>query len=178
MSEEQGAWVPWDDSVKPVPYADRPYDEIIPGLWMGGHDYGPDGSPVVIGNEFDHVFSLYQRHGHGPDEGIPHEYVRLSDGKLSEGALDRARDVAGKVHDTLMWFHRQNALDGGDRKILVRCQAGYNRSGLIVGLVLLMSGMDAVSVVDLIREKRGGYALCNAWFVAYICDEEARIRGE
>lgn len=177
MSDE-GAWVPWDGvEEQAVPYADRPYDEIIPGLWMGGHDYGYGGKPVVIGDEFDHVFSLYQRYGHGPDDDIPHESMRLWDGKADEEDLERVRGFADRVHDTLMWFHRQNASDGGNRRVLVRCQAGYNRSGLVVAFVLLRSGMDAVTVVDLIREKRGPHALCNAWFVAYISEEEARIRG-
>jgi hypothetical protein len=178
MTREEGNWVPWDASLPVVPYAERPYDEIVPGLWMGGHDYGFGGHPVIVGDEFDHVFSLYSRHGYGPDEGVPHDYMRLWDGKADERDLNRVRDFAGKVHDTLMWFHQRNALDGGERKLLVRCQAGYNRSGLVVAFVLLRSGMDPVTVVDLIREKRGDYALCNAWFVAYISDEWGRIHAE
>lgn len=178
MTREEGNWVPWDGTeAKEIPYADRPYDEIVPGLWMGGHDYGPEGLPVVVGDEFDHVFSLYSRYGHGPDEGVPHDYMHLWDGLASEGDLDRVRNFAGRVHDTLMWFHQQDAVDGGRRKALVRCQAGYNRSGLVVAFVLLRSGMDPVTAVNLIREKRGPHALCNAWFVSYIDDEGARIHG-
>lgn len=179
MTREEGNWVPWDGTeAKEIPYADRPYDEIVPGLWMGGHDYFPEvGWPVVIGDEFDHVFSLYARYGHGPSEPVPDEYMSLPDGKLGSTQLDRVRNFAGRVDDTLMLLHQQNALDGGDRGLLVRCQAGYNRSGLVVAFVLLRCGMDPVAVVDLIREKRGPHALCNAWFVSYIDDEGARIHG-
>lgn len=171
MSEEPGTWIPWDQVESPsIPYADRPCDEIIPGLWMGGHDYG-DGLPVVIWDEFVHVFSLYRRPGHGPAQGVPDDFLRLWDGKADAADLSRVRDFADRVHARYMSSARSS-------NILVRCHAGWNRSGLVVAFVLLRLGMDSMTAVDLIREKRGLHALCNAWFVVYICNEEARIRGE
>lgn len=171
MSDESN-WVPWDEAqeLPKIPYADRPYDEIIPGLWMGGHDYGPEGSPVILGFEFDHVFSLYRRPGHGPAVGVPHDFLRLRDGKADAADLHRVREFADSVHRRYMASTRSS-------KILVRCQAGYNRSGLVVAFVLLRLGIDLVGAVDMIREKRGPHALCNAWFVSYINDEWSRIHG-
>jgi hypothetical protein len=170
--DDEGNWVPWDESdVKAIPYADRPYDEIVPGLWMGGHDYSPAAWPVVVGDEFVHVFSLYRRLGHGPAVGVPHDFLRLWDGKADTGDLHRVREFADRIHDRYMASPRSS-------RILVRCQAGYNRSGLAVAFVLLRLGMDSVTAVDLIREKRGPHALCNAWFVSYIDDEWRRIHGE
>lgn len=40
------------------------------------------------------------------------------------------------------------------RRVLVRCQAGWNRSGLIMGLVLMREGMSAQEVIDLTRDSR------------------------
>lgn len=172
MSDE-GNWIPWDEAqeLPKIPYADRPCDEIIPGLWVGGHYYGPEGSPVILGFEFDHVFSLHRRLGHGPAVGVLHDYLRLWDGKADAADLYRVREFADSVHRRYMASARSS-------KILVRCRAGYNRSGLVVAFVLLRLGMDPVTAVDLIREKRGLHALCNAWFVSYIDDEGARIHGK
>jgi hypothetical protein len=174
MERDEKSWVPYDETqVKAVPWADRPCDEIIPGLWMGGHHYYPEvGWPVVIGDEFDAVFSLHHGFGHGPAEGVPHEYLSMPDGQLSPERLDRVRNFAGKVYDTYTFD-----VMGQVPKILVRCQAGYNRSGLVVGLVLLRLGYDPVSAVELIREKRGPHALCNAYFVSYLDKEWSDLRG-
>jgi protein-tyrosine phosphatase len=57
-----------------------------------------------------------------------------------------------------------------NKKVLVRCQAGYNRSGLVVALVLLRLGYTADDAIALIREKRSEHALCNELFVEYIQD--------
>ena len=53
-------------------------------------------------------------------------------------------------------------------KVLIRCQAGLNRSGLITSLVLLREGMDLIQILDLIRSKRGEFALSNKYFVEYL----------
>src|SRR5262249_5883294 len=55
-----------------VPYARARWDEIVPGLWQGGHDYEPTGdlaawpSDVVVDREFDLVISLYTLSDSGP----------------------------------------------------------------------------------------------------------------
>jgi protein-tyrosine phosphatase len=53
-------------------------------------------------------------------------------------------------------------------KVAARCQAGWNRSGLIIALVLLKEGYSADEAISLIRERRSPNALCNPHFVAYI----------
>lgn len=56
-------------------FAETPWNEVVPGLFMGGH-HRRDGNgrvvPVVVTNEFDVVISLYSRAGHGPDPGVLH----------------------------------------------------------------------------------------------------------
>jgi protein-tyrosine phosphatase len=50
----------------------------------------------------------------------------------------------------------------------VRCQAGINRSGLVVALMLMRDGLSAEDAITLIRSKRSQYALDNAYFVDYL----------
>lgn len=44
------------------------------------------------------------------------------------------------------------------------CQAGFNRSGLVVATALIRSGMTATDAIQLIRQKRSPAALCNQSF--------------
>jgi hypothetical protein len=52
--------------------------------------------------------------------------------------------------------------EGG--KVLVVCNMGWNRSGLIVGLALRLLGMPADEVVEYVRRKRHPNALSNSTF--------------
>jgi protein-tyrosine phosphatase len=54
------------------------------------------------------------------------------------------------------------------KKVAARCQAGWNRSGLIVALVLLKDGFTAEEAISLIRDRRSPNALCNPHFVKFI----------
>jgi protein-tyrosine phosphatase len=53
-------------------------------------------------------------------------------------------------------------------KVAARFQAGWNRSSLIVALVLLKEGYSAAEAVNLIRDRRSPNALCNPHFAAFI----------
>ena len=53
-------------------------------------------------------------------------------------------------------------------KVLIRCQAGINRSGLIMALVLMREGLSANEAIELIRQKRSEFALSNIHFQAYL----------
>ncbi len=55
-----------------VPAPDSPWDEIVPRLWMGGHQVRrPAGQleSVVVDRQFDLVQTLLRLPGHGPDPG-------------------------------------------------------------------------------------------------------------
>jgi protein-tyrosine phosphatase len=54
------------------------------------------------------------------------------------------------------------------KKCLVRCQAGMNRSGLVVALLLMRDGMSADDAITLIRKKRSEWALSNECFTRYL----------
>ena len=159
-----GDWLPWDGSTDQIiPFCSEPWSEILPGLFMGGH-FSNDGErirPVIVGSEFDAVFSAYHAFGHGPDDGVPHKRIRIPDGILNEA--DWAA-VVGMV-DALTAF---TDCGNWEAKVLVRCQAGYNRSGLIVALYLLRLGFSADQAVMMIRNRRSEYALCNESFAQLI----------
>ena len=52
--------------------------------------------------------------------------------------------------------------------VLIRCQAGLNRSGLVTALILLRDRMKLEEVLRVIRSARGDYALSNNHFVEYL----------
>lgn len=151
-----------------VPYCDREWSEIRPGLFMGGHDYmSPDGSigTVVVGDEFDLVLSFYERWGCGPAVGVERRYARIPDGILNAedvAAVGRFADLGAEAV-------------GNGRTVLARCQAGYNRSGLLAAFILLRLGMDADDAIELIRTRRSPFALCNASFVELVHAEAERL---
>ncbi len=58
------------------------------------------------------------------------------------------------------------------KRVLIRCQAGWNRSGLITSLVLMRAGYSAQEAIDLIRERRSHHALCNQTFEQFLLDKE------
>ena len=51
--------------------------------------------------------------------------------------------------------------------VLIRCQAGANRSGLVMALVLMKEGLSAQDAIDAIRSKRS-FAFSNSAFVKWL----------
>jgi protein-tyrosine phosphatase len=54
------------------------------------------------------------------------------------------------------------------RKVLIRCQAGLNRSGLVTALVLARDGMPIDEAMELLRQRRSPAALYNPDFVDWL----------
>jgi hypothetical protein len=144
-----------------VPAPGSPWNEIRPGLWMGGH-YWTDSSgelqAAVVGSEFDLVISLFTRPGHGPAASVEHRVAEMPDAALTAFQIDQVRQLA---------VIAATAVRTGS-KILVRCHAGYNRSGLVVAQTLIELGDDARNAVQLIRQQRSPWALHNELFVQYL----------
>jgi protein-tyrosine phosphatase len=57
-------------------------------------------------------------------------------------------------------------------RVLAHCGMGYNRSGLVAGLILKALGLPGEAAVTRIRERRPG-ALFNDRFAEYLTAEEA-----
>lgn len=144
-----------------TPDADAPWNEIVPQLWMGGHHYGnADGVrvPAIVGTEFDVVISLYQAEGHGPGPDVEHHHLAIPDAVLHAEQLAAARALARIAAAAVR----------AERSVMVRCQYGYNRSGLVVAQTLLDLGHSVDDAIALIRLRRSRYALNNEFFVKYL----------
>ncbi|GGN41333.1 protein-tyrosine phosphatase family protein [Streptomyces fuscichromogenes] len=144
-----------------VPAPDSPWSEVLPDLWMGGHEFrGRSGrlEPAVVRDEFDLVQSLLRLPGHGPDAGVEHHVWPIPDGPLDGTQLAGVIRLARAASDAL----------GAGRSVLVRCYSGYNRSGLVVAQTLVHQGCTAEEAIRLVRARRSPWALHNELFVAYL----------
>jgi protein-tyrosine phosphatase len=139
------------------PPPESAWNEIRPGLWMGGHVRAGE-EPVVVGREFDLVLSLYQREGHGPPPGVEHHFAEMPDGPLSEAQIGEVERFA---------LLAAQAVRAG-RSTLVRCHAGLNRSGLVVAQALVELGLGVPEAIALVRQRRSPWALHNELFVQYL----------
>lgn len=152
-----------------VPWPKDRWNEVVPNLFQGGQLWeGPpdrkwsdyDAQRVKVREEFDAVFSFFvgDEPGQGPSDGIAHIRYPIPDGTLTPEDLLKTRAIAADV---------ARCVQAG-LKVLVRCQAGYNRSGLVTALALMELGYSAEQAVDLIRVARGPHALFRIVFLQYI----------
>jgi hypothetical protein len=142
-----------------MPLCDDPWNEVVPGLFMGGHDIRAQ-SPTacVVRDEFDLVVSLTSREGYGPSEGVEHVVSRLADAVLDAPNVARVGELGALVATAVR--------DG--RRVLVRCSGGLNRSGVVVAEALVQLGHSPAEAMGLVRAARGAWALTNPGFVAYL----------
>jgi hypothetical protein len=143
------------------------FSEILPNLYMGGTD---DADIVQFGRrlpqldereEFDAVVTCYSY-------AQPMSwYVHENRYGFADGPMNAETFV--KVQELATWLHSEWK---AGRKCLSRCQAGLNRSGLVIALVLMMDGYSADNALTLIREKRDRNALFNLDFVRLAKDYE------
>jgi len=142
-----------------MPLCDDPWNEVVPGLFMGGHDVRAQ-SPTacVVTDEFDLVVSLTAREGYGPSPGVEHVVARLADAVLDPPSAARVCELGALV--------AAGVRDG--RRVLVRCSGGLNRSGVVVAEALVQLGHPPAEAVRLVRAARGSWALTNPGFVAYL----------
>lgn len=148
-----------------IPFCERPWDEAMPGLFVGGHD--SQTGDCQPGDQFDVVVSLAQRPGFEPDEGVEHHTHTMIDGPL---------DPADYAHLHRLADATVTAVQRGD-KVLVRCMAGMNRSGLVTAMAMMRMGWSAQDAIDKMRADRGPYVLFNGDFRAFVLDNEATIRA-
>lgn len=155
------------DEPRFVPWPKDPWNEIIPNLFQGGQialngTHPKTDNVVLVRDEFDAVFSFYWRDedGNGPDEDIAHVHHFIPDGELSLQDLVTVKLLAIRVAECIKARNR----------VLVRCQAGYNRSGLVVAFALMELGYQNWEAIALIRAMRSPHALHNEHFVRYIME--------
>lgn len=173
-----------------IPFCERPWDQVFPGLWIGGHDCQPSDarpngecrlSDTWETDWFDLVISLYQPKQFdlqtlrwAPDESflppiytpagnpVEHIYLRIADAELDPEAHTAIDDLAEAAYQALV--------DG--QRVLVRCQAGLNRSSLVAALTMMRIGSSADRAIEHFRSVRSPYVLCNQSFVDYLHQKE------
>jgi hypothetical protein len=139
--------------------------EILPNLWMGGTDYKDrteDGMamPYITIDDFDSVYTFYG--SANPVDWFVEEY-RFA-------FLDSEReplDISKLKRAVLMAYEDWSS----GKRVLIRCQAGLNRSGIVTALVLMRSGLTAQESIDLIRKARDPQCLYNKHFVKFLHEQ-------
>ena len=147
------------------------WSEVLPGLWIGGTDdcdvlgdvVAFSGKAAFIKPEhFDSVVTMYQYAN--PVDWLVKEYrYCIYDSDVSHFDLKSLFDVVRFAHDE--WI--------AGKRVLIRCQAGLNRSGLVTALVLVRSGYSPQDAIELIRKRRNSLALFNRQFVKFLMSLDA-----
>lgn len=148
-----GGWVPAhlrddpDDIAPPWPP-----DEVVSGVWQSGLPHP--------GERWDAVIDLDG--SEPPLEGVElYVHWLIDDGPAPD--LVTVRALADLVDD----------LRRDGKRVLVHCQAGINRSGLISAASLIRAGYTPDDAIAAVRASRAG-ALDNDEFVALLHDERLR----
>lgn len=148
--------------------AHAPYNQVLDNVYIGGcvwtqpHERSAEDYVVSHPAPFDVVISLYggwRKFGPNPDGQIRAYEYPFEDSALTRESQQAAHQAAN---------HAMDVLDNG-QSVLVRCQAGLNRSGLVTGIVLTdYFGYTGQRAVGKIREARGPWALCNDEYADYL----------
>lgn len=145
---------------------------IVPGLHMGGTPWNrilgrTDAPGDDVGEGHDLVVTLFV---HAQPVGSGCEELRFGfpDAALPDADAARVVRIAGYAHR--VWC------DGGD--VLVRCQAGLNRSGLVTALVLIRAGLAPAQAIAHLRATRSRHALCNQHFDDWLTDTRPTPTGD
>jgi hypothetical protein len=139
------------------------YSEILPNLFISGTldedvvQRGKTSRALSEPSPFDSVVCMY---GHANPIGY---YVREQRFGIADAELDEASKP--EIIQLADWLHSEWKQG---KSVAGKCQAGLNRSSLIVALVLLKEGYTATEAIELIRKKRSEYALFNNHFVEFI----------
>ena len=131
---------------------DVPFISQIEGnLWQGGCQAG-----LQLPHFFKHIVSLY-----------PWESYRINhdmDSQMYVKMYDSIEQSFEQVDSIARWINV--AKKSGP--ILVHCQAGLNRSSLVVAYSLMLDGMTADEAIDKLRTSRSEACLCNPAFEEYL----------
>jgi Dual specificity phosphatase, catalytic domain len=155
-------------TINPHHYPAALFSEILPNLFQGGTD---DSDVIHIAHTnyqrrsdlpFDSIVTMYAW-AKPADWNVQELRYGIPDNLISDIDLDRLRKAVDFAHQ--QW-------KSGDR-VLIRCQAGLNRSGLVTALVLIKDGYSADEAINLIRAQRGEDALCNYRFEQWLLTSAA-----
>jgi protein-tyrosine phosphatase len=142
------------------------YSMIAPNLFQGGTDdldvihLAQTNNRPRTDLPFDAIVTMYAW-ARPADWQIQEFRYGVPDASIKDIDLDRLRQAVDFGYDR--WKQ-------GDR-VLVRCQAGLNRSGLVLALILIKDGIAPQEAINCIRDGRGPDALFNDNFHAWLLKE-------
>jgi hypothetical protein len=145
------------------PLANQEFNEILPRLFLGGtpptRDFQVNSSPAA--SEFDGIDLVCTFHKYStPVIGETIELRYFFEDDWNYGL--KAESFA-KIDEIASYAHTQWR---AGKTVLLRCQGGRNRSGLVMGVLLLHAGYSADDAIALMRERRHESVLFNEHFVA------------
>lgn len=144
------------------------WTETVPNLWQGGtldrwadqewFDQATSIGTKITPKHFDSVFTLYA--DAEPVDWFVKE-VRLGFYDSAMGDFNPETEL----EDVVKMAHKDWK---SGKRVLIRCQAGLNRSGIVMALVLIRDGYSPEEAITVMREKRSEAVLCNKHFVDYL----------
>ena len=144
-----------------IEYPTELWSEVAKGLFMGGTaDDDVDVQktvPAIQKKDFDTVVTAYAW-ANPCDWFVKEIRFGFYDGTMADFDPAELEDIVSMAYAD--WKR--------GKKVGVRCQAGMNRSGFLVALILMKDGYTADQAIALIREKRSKHALFNKKFVEYL----------
>jgi hypothetical protein len=144
-----------------IDYPKELWSELLPGLWQGGTDdddiYDQLATPAITKKSFDFVITAYAW-ANPVDWFVKEIRFGFYDSDMADFDPNDLHGIVRMAHEE--WKRGQ--------RVLIRCQAGMNRSGLIMALVLIREGYTAQEAIDLIRAKRSKHALFNGRFEKWL----------
>ena len=146
------------------------YSEIAPNLFMGGTADEDVIHQAVAYNKartdlpFDAIITMYAW-ANPADWRVQEFRYGIYDSAIADIDLDRLKQAVQFGYNR--WL-------SGDR-VLVRCQAGLNRSGLVTALIMMSTGLDAETAIEQIRKNRADVALFNNNYVEWLMSEGAQF---
>ena len=142
------------------------YSMIAPNLFQGGTDdldvihLAQTNNRPRTDLPFDAIVTMYAW-ARPADWKVQEFRYGVPDASITDIDLDRLRQAVDFGYDR--WKQ-------GDR-VLVRCQAGLNRSGLVLALILIKDGLTPQDAIARIRDNRGEDALFNRDFHNWLLTE-------
>ena len=142
------------------------YSMIAPNLFQGGTDdldvihLAQTNNRPRTDLPFDAIVTMYAW-ARPADWKVQEFRYGVPDASITDIDLDRLRQAVEFGYDR--WKQ-------GDR-VLVRCQAGLNRSGLVLALILIKDGLKPAEAIARIRDNRGEDALFNRDFYNWLMVE-------
>ena len=145
----------------PPSWPDTAPTEILPGLWQGGTSESSHlGMPTKVGHyrgerPFDLIVTLYADAQPAP-WGVEEIRYGFPDAELDPTEFVGIQEIA--TYAAARW-------QAGAR-VLVRCQAGVNRSGLVMALLMTELGWQREDILTHLRAMRSPAVLQNQHFRA------------